>query len=109
MHTKSTVKYETFGGGVKGSETRANRIDKNSGFTHRPLQNRSEKPNSKQTRLKPQKEAHFVQKVSQTAARTKKTTPSEKESKKIPKESFRNSQTWVKELSQQGHKLQDMG
>ena len=58
---------------------------KNSGFTHRPLQNRSEKPNSKQTRLKPQKEAHFVQKGSQTAARSQKTTPSEKESKKSPK------------------------
>ena len=74
MHTKSTVKYETFGGEVKGSETRANRIDKNSGFTHRPLQNRSEKPNSKQTRLKPQKEAHFLQKTRQTAARGQRAT-----------------------------------
>ena len=104
MHTKSTVKYETFGGGEKGSETSANRIDKNSGFTHRPLQNRSEKPNSKQTWLKPQKEAHFVQKVSQTAARSQKTTPSENKSKKIPKRVPKESKKNPKRIQKEHQK-----
>ena len=43
MRAKSIVKQNTSGGKEKRGEARAKRVDENSGFTHRALQNRREK------------------------------------------------------------------
>ena len=67
---KSTIKpqrKDTFGG---GGDPGGKRVDKNKGFTHRPLQNRSGKPNSMAPRLKRGLNANFSGKVRQTAARS---------------------------------------
>ena len=67
---KSTIKpqrKDTFGG---GGDPGGNRVDKNNGFTHRPLQNRSGKPNFMSPRLKRGLNIHFSERVCQTAARS---------------------------------------